>query len=101
MPTTPARYSALKWFFDHETLGPDEMLTRKPPSARMRRLMAREGQVERQPLGQFEYQKWLLTAQGRAVLAAKPPPRRSRSMPDANSPKRTQSGGKSARENLG
>jgi hypothetical protein len=69
---TRARYHALQWLLDHEMLGPDEMLSRKPPSARMRRLMAKEGQVIRLPLGQFDYQKWLLTPQGREVLRAKP-----------------------------
>lgn len=85
---TPARYYALQWFSDHEALGPDGVFGRKPPSARMRRLMAKEGQVIRLPIGQFEYQKWLLTPQGREALAAKPPPRRSRSMPDADEHKR-------------
>ena len=69
--TTPARYRALQWFSDHEALGPDEMLSRKPPSAKMRRMMAREGQVIRLPLGQFELYKWRLTPQGREVLLAK------------------------------
>jgi hypothetical protein len=71
--TTPARYRALQWFLDHEVLGPDAVLLgRKPPSTKMRRLMAREGQVIRLPLGQFEYQKWLLTPLGRETLQRKP-----------------------------
>jgi hypothetical protein len=69
--TTTARYNALKWFADHERLGPDGVLGRDPPSARMRRLMAKEGHVYRLPVGQFEYQKWLLTPEGREVLEQK------------------------------
>jgi hypothetical protein len=42
----------------------------------MRRLMAKEGQVAKQPIGQFKYQRWLLTAKGRQVLKAKPVVRR-------------------------
>jgi hypothetical protein len=71
MPT-PARYRALQWFHDHETLGPDGVFGGRPPSTKMRRLMARQGEVVRLPIGQFNYQRWLLTAKGREVLAAKP-----------------------------
>jgi hypothetical protein len=78
--TTPARYRALQWFLDHETLGPDGVFGKKPPSARMVRLMAREEEVVRLPTGQFGYQKWLLTAQGREKLLNKPKVRR-RSLP--------------------
>jgi hypothetical protein len=74
--TSPARYYALRWFFDHEEGGPDAVFNRKPPSARMRRLMAKEGQVMRLPIGQFAYQNWRLTDQGREVLGAKPEKRR-------------------------
>jgi hypothetical protein len=70
MPT-PARYIALQWFADHEALGPDAVFQRKPPSARMRHMMAQEGEVMRLPIGQFEYQKWLLTDKGREILAAR------------------------------
>ena len=80
--TTPARYKALKWFFDHEELGPDGVFTRRPPSARMRKLMAQEDQVFRIPVGQFAYQQWRLTEKGREILASQPPPRgRTRCLP--------------------
>jgi hypothetical protein len=39
---------------------------------KMRRLMAREGQVFRVPVGQFNYDRWLLTDEGRGLLANKP-----------------------------
>ena len=81
--TTLARFRALQWFFDHEARGPDSVFNQKPPSARMRRLMSQEGQVIRLPIGQFEYQKWLLTPKGREALQTKPPPRRRRSITDA------------------
>ena len=71
MPT-PARYKALQWFHDHETFGPDGVFGGRPPSTKMRRMMAREGEVVRLPMGQFGYQKWLLTAKGREALATKP-----------------------------
>lgn len=73
--TTPARYKALKWFLDHEELGPNGVLTRRPPSARMRKLMAQDDQVFRIPVGQFSYQQWRLTPKGREILANQPPPR--------------------------
>jgi hypothetical protein len=87
--TTSARYKALQWFLDHEALGPDEMLTRRPPSARMRRLMAREGQVMRLPIGQFEYQKWLLTPLGKETLQNKPQGKRRGERDDVSSEQRT------------
>lgn len=74
--TTPARYKALQWFFDHEQLGPDGVFTRRPPSARMRRLMANDGHVFRIPVGQFAYQQWRLTPLGREVLQQRPQPKR-------------------------
>lgn len=81
MPS-PARYNALQWFFDHEAQGPDGVFTRRPPSARMRRLMAKQGELIRLPIGQFEYQKWLLTDKGREVLAGRPQPKgRRRRLP--------------------
>ena len=82
MPT-PARYVALRWFYDHEALGPDEVLRRKPPSARIRRLMVENGEVEKVPVGQFAFQKWVLTDKGREILNQKPPPRKRRSEADA------------------
>lgn len=72
---TPARYDALKWFLDHEMLGPDSVLTRPAPTARMRRLMAKDGDVVRLPLGQFEMNKWRLTPQGRTALLQRPVPK--------------------------
>jgi hypothetical protein len=69
--TTSARYRALKWFHDHETLGSDAMLSREPPTTRMRRLMAKEGQAIRMPTGQFEHHKWRLTELGLEVLRNK------------------------------
>lgn len=75
MPTK-ARFVALQWFHDHEAGGPDAVFTRKPPSAKMRRLMAREGEVMKLPIGQFEYQQWRLTPLGRELLNAKPTRRR-------------------------
>lgn len=75
MPTK-ARYVALEWFRDHEVLGPDEVFKRRPPSARMRRLMAKEGEAEHIPVGQFGLVKWRLTDKGREVLGAKPAKRR-------------------------
>ena len=80
MPT-PARYYALQWLLDHEVLGPDGVFDRKPPSARMRRLMAQEGDVYRLPVGQFNYQQWRLTPQGRDKLLQKKPRVRRRSLP--------------------
>jgi hypothetical protein len=85
MPT-PARYRALAWFADHEARGPDEVFSRKPPSTRMRRLMAKEGEVVRLPLGQFEHFQWRLTPLGREVLAKKPPPRKTGSTTNASCP---------------
>jgi hypothetical protein len=70
MPT-PARWYALAWFRDHETGGPDAVFGRKAPSARMRRLMVKQGEVERAPVGQFAYQKWTLTTLGHEVLGKK------------------------------
>jgi hypothetical protein len=78
--TTPARYRALQWFLDPEVLGRTEMLTRTPPSARMRKLMAKENEVYRIPVGQLEHYQWRLTAQGREKLLNKPKVRR-RSLP--------------------
>lgn len=69
--TTSARYYALRWFADHEALGPDEMLTRRPPTARMRKLMLAEGHLTTVPLNQFNHHNWRLTPQGHAVLKAK------------------------------
>jgi hypothetical protein len=86
MPT-PARYYALQWFYDHEILGPDGVFSRKPPSGRMRKLMAQEGQVIRLPLGQFDYQKWRLTPLGLEVLQNKPEPKTRRSLPRTRSPR--------------
>ncbi|MBT1509489.1 hypothetical protein KIP88_03145 [Bradyrhizobium sp. SRL28] len=78
--TTPARYRALKWFHDHEALGPDEVFTRKPPTTRMHRLMAKDGHVALVPVGQFGFSKWVLTPEGRRVLEEQPSVRR-RSLP--------------------
>jgi hypothetical protein len=75
MPSA-ARYYALQWFFDHEALGPDGVFNRKPPSARMRKLMLLEGQVDRVSVGQFRYGKWRLTAKGREALENRPKVRR-------------------------
>lgn len=93
MPTT-ARYHALQWFRDHEEGGPDAVFNRRPPTVRMRRLMAKEGEVVRLPLGQFEHFQWRLTPLGRDKLAKQPPPRRNRSMPDAKR-RRSESGERS------
>ena len=86
--TTPARYRALQWFLDHEVLGSTGVFFRTPPSARMRRLMARQGDVYRLPIGQFELYQWRLTEQGRQVLLAKPPtrPRGRRTKTDTAAP---------------
>jgi hypothetical protein len=78
---TRTRYYALQWLLDHEVLGPDGVFDRKPPSTRMRRLMAQEGDVFRLPVGQFNYQQWRLTPQGRDKLLQKPKVRRRRSLP--------------------
>jgi hypothetical protein len=80
---TTARYRALQWFADHER-DPLSVLMTEKPSTKMRRLMAREGQVFRVPVGQFNYQRWLLTDAGRAVLATKPVRRKCK--PTATSP---------------
>lgn len=77
MPTS-ARYYALQWFFDHEALGPNGVFGRKPPTSRMRKLMEEEGHVAKEPVGQFKFQRWLLTAKGREALQAKPAVRRVR-----------------------
>ncbi|WLB24917.1 hypothetical protein QIH85_23850 [Bradyrhizobium japonicum] len=68
---TTARYAALQWFADHER-DPLSVLMAAKPSTKMRRLMAREGQVFRVPVGQFNYDRWLLTDAGRAALASRP-----------------------------
>jgi len=68
--TTPARYRALQWFADHEEAdGKTDMLFVKPPTAKMRRLMATDGLVIRLPLQHFGHEGWLLTPKGREVLA--------------------------------
>ena len=76
--TTPARYYALQWMMDHEALGPDGVFGRKPPSLRMVRLMAKEDEAIRLPLGQFEHFKWRLTDKGREALLKKPKRRADR-----------------------
>src|ERR1700722_16052636 len=68
--TTPARYRALRWFADHQA-DPLSVLLRKRPSVRMRNLMEREHQLVRIALGQFNYNRWLLTGMGEQVLADK------------------------------
>jgi hypothetical protein len=88
--TTSARYRALQWFHDHEALGPDGVFGRKPPTTRMRRLMAKEGEVYRIPVGQFAFGKWLLTPQGREKLDAKPLPRKKGGTNDACERQRTE-----------
>lgn len=85
MPTS-ARWYALQWFSDHEKGGPDAVLTRKAPSTRMRRLMVRNGQVERRPIGQFNFQAWVLTPEGREMLLKKPKARRPRHPPQEANP---------------
>jgi hypothetical protein len=75
MPSA-ARYYALAWFRDHAEGGPDAVFNRKPPSGRMRKLMEAEGQVAKESVGQFKFQRWLLTAKGREVLEAKKAVRR-------------------------
>jgi hypothetical protein len=94
MPTS-ARYHALQWFLDHETFGPDSVIRRRAPTTRMRRLMLKEGELTNEPVGQFKYYKWMLTPKGREALAAKPPKRRSRRMPDADRAERTEGGERS------
>ncbi len=69
-PLTARRYKALQWFYDHDQLGPDAVLTQKPPTARMRNLMAREHQVMRLPVG-HRLDKWLLTTHGIEALLRK------------------------------
>jgi hypothetical protein len=81
--TTPARYRALQWFLDHEELGRTAMLKRDPPTTKMRRLMAREGQVLRIPVGQLDHYQWRLTPAGRRALQNKPQRKRNRTRPDA------------------
>jgi hypothetical protein len=82
---TRSRYIALKWFADHEAKGPDEVFRRRPPSARMRGLMLKEGDIQRDDVGQFKYGRWLLTPQGRDKLQAEPLPKtKRRSKADAN-----------------
>jgi hypothetical protein len=88
---TSARYRALQWFLDHEESGPDEVFNRKPPTTRMRRLMAKDGEVIRLPIGQFGYQKWILTPLGREVLQTKPT-RRRRSLPRIHADKTKETG---------
>ncbi len=69
-PLTARRYKALKWFYDHDVVGPDYVLTQTPPTARMRNLMAREHQVMRLPVG-HRLDKWLLTTHGIEALLRK------------------------------
>lgn len=83
---TPARYTALQWFFDHEAQGPDGVFNRKPPTVRMRKLMEADGHVVKEPVGQFGYRRWLLTAKGRELLEKKPSVRR-RCLPRIRKPK--------------
>jgi hypothetical protein len=62
-----ARFRALQWFKDYER-DPASLLMRTKPSTRMRRLLANDGLVMRVPVGQFGYQRWLLTDQGQDLL---------------------------------
>jgi hypothetical protein len=63
--TTPARYRALEWFADHER-DPLSVLLRKRPSARMRNLMAREGQVVADRAGTVQLPPLAFDRHGRA-----------------------------------
>jgi hypothetical protein len=68
--TTTARYRALQWFADHER-DPLAVLMQERPSTKMVRLMAREDQVYRIPVHQFNYERWLLTDAGKQILQMK------------------------------
>jgi hypothetical protein len=81
--TTAARLKALQWFYDHEVGGPNAVFDRRPPSTKMRRLMAKEGEVIKLPIGQFEYFQWRLTPHGREVLGTRPKRRRKLKPADA------------------
>lgn len=65
---TKARRLALQWFADHER-EPLSVLMADKPTPRMRRLMVKEGHVARIPVGQFGFDKWVLTYAGREALA--------------------------------
>lgn len=75
--TTPARYRALAWFRDHEA-EPTAVLMRKRPSTRMRKLMEQDGQVRREAVDQFKFERWLLTDKGAQLLTAREERRKER-----------------------
>ena len=75
--TTPARYRALTWFRDHEA-EPTAVLMRKRPSTRMRKLMEQDGQVRREAVDQFKFERWLLTDKGAQLLTAREERRKER-----------------------
>ena len=75
--TTRARYRALTWFRDHEA-EPTGVLMRKRPSTRMRKLMEQDGQVKREAVNQFRFDRWLLTDKGAQLLAAREERRKER-----------------------
>jgi len=90
--TTRSRFYALQWFFDHEARGPNAVIDRKPPTARMVRLMKKEGELTTEPVGQFKYHKWILSPAGHEKLRHKPPPRKKKDLPHADNSQRKQDG---------
>jgi hypothetical protein len=68
--TTTARWRALRWFADHAA-DINAVFGRRMPSAKMRKLMMRDGQIMSSDVGSFKHRRFELTAQGRAMLAEK------------------------------
>jgi hypothetical protein len=68
--TTAARWRALHWFKDHAA-DVNAVMGRRQPTAKMRRLMIREGQLEAKKLDGFKLQAFVLTAAGAAVEASR------------------------------
>jgi hypothetical protein len=68
--TTTARWRALRWFADHAA-DINKVMGRRQPSGKMRKLMIREGQLQRVPVGGFGHAYFVLTEQGWLMLANK------------------------------
>lgn len=67
--TTPARRHPLSWFSDHAR-DVNAVMGRQAPTARMRKLMIREGQVKRVPTALRNLRAHELTDAGHALRSA-------------------------------
>lgn len=68
--TSSARWTALRWFRDHE-IDINAVAGRRRPSSRMWRLMIREGQLDKRPVGSFGHARFVLTDAGKQLLASR------------------------------